>query len=154
MGQILHPPGLCGFGMRRWRPPGTQRYKRFPAALVGIGLVTFVANYVDWDITRVGEVPSDFLVASIPLVAADRWLDLFIAALPLALLASAESLLASNAVDRMQAPELRRHNPSLELFGQGAANVMVGFLSGMPVSGVVVRSGVNARLVGSTGGSV
>ncbi len=124
---------------------GTQRYKRFPAALVGIGLVTFVANYVEWDITRVGEVPSDFLVASIPLVASDRWLDLLIAALPLALLASAESLLASNAVDRMQAPELRRHNPSLELFGQGAANITVGFLSGMPVSGVVVRSGVNVQ---------
>ncbi|MEW5740023.1 MAG: SulP family inorganic anion transporter [Myxococcota bacterium] len=124
---------------------GTARFKRFPAALVGIGVVTFVANYVGWDITRVGEVPSDFLKASVPLVPDDRWLDLFIAAVPLALLASAESLLASSAVDRMQAKELRKHHPSLELFGQGWANVLVGFLSGMPVSGVVVRSGVNVQ---------
>lgn len=124
---------------------GTARFKRFPAALVGIGLVTVVANYVGWDITRVGEVPSDFLRASVPVLKDEQWLDLFIAVVPLALLASAESLLASSATDRMQAPELRKHNSSLELFGQGWANVLVGFLSGMPVSGVVVRSGVNVQ---------
>ena len=124
---------------------GAARFKRFPAALVGIGVVTFVANYVGWDITRVGEVPTDFLKASVPLVRDDQWLDLVLAAVPLALLASAESLLSSSAVDRMQDPALRKHHPSLELFGQGWANLVAGFLSGMPVSGVVVRSGVNVQ---------
>jgi SulP family sulfate permease len=126
----------------------TTRFKRFPAALVGIAFVTFVSNYVGFDIARVGEVPREFLVAKLPIVGATQWLDLFIAVLPLAILASAESLLASNAVDRMvkvTRPDARPHHPSVELFGQGLANIAVGFLSGMPVSGVVVRSGVNVQ---------
>jgi UDP-3-O-[3-hydroxymyristoyl] glucosamine N-acyltransferase len=56
---------------------------------MGIGIVTFVANDVGWDIARVGEVPTDFLKASVPTVRDDQWLDLFLAAVPLALLASA-----------------------------------------------------------------
>jgi SulP family sulfate permease len=126
----------------------TTRFKRFPAALVGIGIITFVSNYVGFKIARVGEVPREFLVPQLPVVGATQWLDLFIAVLPLAILASAESLLASNAIDRMvkaSRPDAQHHHPSLELFGQGLANVAVGLLSGMPVSGVVVRSGVNVQ---------
>ncbi|MDP3151190.1 MAG: SulP family inorganic anion transporter [Archangium sp.] len=125
---------------------GTARFKRFPAAIVGVGVVTFIANYVGWDVTRVGEVPSTFPPFSFPTIADGRFGELFLAALPLAFLASAESLLASRAVDRMQGDNIiRPAQPSLELFGQGLANLTVGFFSGMPVSGVVVRSGVNVQ---------
>ena len=125
---------------------GTARFKRFPAAIVGVGLVTFVANYVGWDITRVGEVPSTFPALSLPTVADGKFFDLFLAVLPLAFLASAESLLASRAIDRMQGQNIiRPAQPSLELFGQGLANITVGFFSGMPVTGVIVRSGVNVQ---------
>jgi SulP family sulfate permease len=122
----------------------TRHLKRFPAAIVGVGLVTFVASYVHWDIARVGDIPSHFPAPSLPLVRDDQWLDLFLAALPLGVLAAVESLLSASAVDRM-APERSTHHPSLELFGQGVANVAVGFMSGMPVSGVVVRSGLNVQ---------
>lgn len=120
----------------------TQQYKRFPAAIVGIGLITFVSVYLGWSIERVGEVPSQFPAPSLPLVPDDRWLDLAIAAVPLALLAGVESLLSARALDRM-APDRKPHDPNLELFGQGAANFAVGFFGGMPVTGVIVRSGVN-----------
>lgn len=125
---------------------GTARFKRFPAAIVGVGLITFIANYVGWDITRVGEVPSSFPPLSIPSIADGQLGALILAVFPLAFLASAESLLAARAVDRMLGENVVRPNqPSLELFGQGLANVVVGFFSGMPVTGVVVRSGVNVQ---------
>lgn len=125
---------------------GTARFKRFPAAIVGVGLVTFVANYVDWDITRVGDVPSSFPPLSFPLIDPARFGELALAVMPLAFLAAAESLLAARAVDRMLGKDIiRPHNPSLELVGQGLANIAVGLFAGMPVSGVVVRSGVNVQ---------
>lgn len=125
---------------------GTARFKRFPAAIVGVGLVTFISNYVGWDITRVGEVPSSFPIPSFPLMEAGRFGELFIAVVPLMFLASAESLLAARVVDRMVGKNIVRPNqPSLELFGQSLANLAMGFFSGMPVTGVVVRSGVNVQ---------
>lgn len=125
---------------------GTARFKRFPAAIVGVALVTFIANHVGWEVTRVGEVPSQFPAAAFPAVDLARLGELLLAVLPLAFLASAESLLAARAVDRMLGKDaLRPHHASLELFGQGLANVTVGFFSGMPVTGVVVRSGVNVQ---------
>lgn len=122
----------------------TRQYKRFPAAIVGVGLVTFVASYVRWDLARVGDIPSSFPSPVLPLVRDDQWLDIFLAALPLGVLAAIESLLSASAVDRM-APDRTKHHPSLELFGQGVANIAAGFMSGMPVSGVVVRSGLNVQ---------
>lgn len=125
---------------------GTARFKRFPAAIVGISLITFIANFVGWDIARVGEVPSEFPQLAFPAIDLGNLGDLIAAALPLAILASAESLLAARAVDRMLGKDvLRPHHPSLELLGQGLANVTVGLFSGMPVTGVVVRSGVNVQ---------
>ncbi|MBL8933835.1 MAG: hypothetical protein JNM69_04730 [Archangium sp.] len=128
---------------------GTRQFKRFPGALVAIAAVTFVSNYLGWDITRVGEVPNKLPSLLLPTVHDDQWLDLFLATLPLALLAGVESLLSASAIDRM-APERPRHHPSLELFGQGIANTVVGLFQGMPVSGVVVRSGVNVQAGGQT----
>ena len=122
----------------------TKQYKRFPAALVGIAVITFVSVYVNWDIERVGRIPSVFPKPSLPAIEEHKWLDLLAKALPLALLAGVESLLSARAVDRM-AQAKTPHNPNLELFGQGVANVAVGLLSGMPVTGVIVRSGVNVQ---------
>jgi sulfate permease, SulP family len=125
-----------------------RQFKRFPAAIVAIALVTFVSSYVGWELERVGMLPSEFPRPSLPLVPDDQWLDLIIATLPLALLASVESLLSASVVDRMavqQGLKIRPHEPNLELFGQGFANTAVGLMSGMPVTGVVVRSGVNLQ---------
>jgi sulfate permease, SulP family len=128
---------------------GVARFKRFPAAIVGIGLITFVSTYLHWDIERVGNIPATLPAMSLPIIADEGWLDLASKALPLALLAAVESLLSARAIDRM-VPDLKPHNPNLELFGQGVANIAVGFFSGMPVSGVIARSGVNVQSGGRT----
>jgi SulP family sulfate permease len=119
-------------------------FKRFPAAIVAIALITFVSIYLKWDVVRVGAVPSVFPSPSLPTVADEQWLDLFIKATPLGLLAAAESLLSASAVDRM-AHAKKGHDSNLELFGQGVANLVTGFFAGMPVTGVVARSSVNVQ---------
>lgn len=123
-------------------------YKRIPAALIGIAVVTGVSSYVDWKIERVGELPSALPNPGLPALG-DQWPALVLATLPLALLAAAESLLSARATDRM-ATGIKPHHADLELVGQGIANVAVGLFGGLPVSGVVVRSGVNVQSGGRT----
>ena len=130
---------------------GLAKYKRVPAAAISVAVITFVSVYVHWDVQRVrdiGEVLPMFPKLSIPIVDDDRWLDLAIATLPLGLLASLESLLSAQALDRM-VKNSRPHEPNLELFGQGLANTAVGLFGGLPVTGVVVRSGVNVQSGGT-----
>jgi SulP family sulfate permease len=127
----------------------TSKYKRFPAALVGVSVVTGLAVYLNWDIERVGEVPSTFPSPTLPLVDDDKWFDLGAQTLPLALLASVESLLSASVADRM-VPEMPRHQPNLELVGQGIANLGSALFGGMPVTGVVVRTSVNVQSGGKT----
>lgn len=119
-------------------------FKRFPAAIVGIALTTFLSVYLHWNVERVGEIPARFPQPSFPIVPDERWIDLLVHALPLGLLASLESMLAARGIDRMT-PGAKPHNSNLELVGQGLANLSVGFMSGLPVSGVVVRSTVNVQ---------
>lgn len=120
------------------------KYKRFPAAIVAIAVITFVSVYLNWDIERVGAIPTALPSASLPTIPDEAWLDMLGRIAPLGLLASVESLLSARAIDRM-VPESKPHHSSLELFGQGLANVAVGFFSGMPVTGVIARSGVNVQ---------
>lgn len=59
-----------------------------------------------------------------------------------AIVASIETLLSLQAVDRLD--PLKRHSPpDRELLAQGAANTVSGFLGGLPVTAVIVRSGAN-----------
>jgi len=127
----------------------TRPMKRFPGAIVAIGIVTFVSAYLAWDLPRVGAVPDSLPRPSLPLMRDEEWLDLFIMALPLGLLVGVESLLSAKAVDDMR-KDTRRLEPNVELVGMGIANFVNGFFGGMPVSGVVVRSSVNAQSGGKT----
>jgi sulfate permease, SulP family len=127
----------------------TKQFRRFPAAIVGIAVMTFVSTYLGWDVIRVGELPAALPTPALPIVPDEQWLDLLIAALPLALLASVESLLSASAIDRMTKAQ-KPHNSNLELFGQGIANLAVSTVSGLPVTGVIVRSSVNVQSGGKT----
>ncbi len=127
----------------------TSRFKRFPAALVGVSIVTGLAVYLHWDIERVGSVPNHFPSPKLPLVADEQWIDLGAKVLPLALLGSVESLLSASVIDRM-AKDGRKHDANVELVGQGIANLGVGIFGGMPVTGVIVRSSVNVQSGGKT----
>jgi MFS superfamily sulfate permease-like transporter len=69
--------------------------------------------------------------------------DLLIAAVALAFIASAETLLSVTAVDQMHSG--RRANYDRELAAQGVGNVVCGFLGAIPMTGVIVRSSTNVE---------
>ena len=69
------------------------------------------------------------------------------AAITIAIVASIETLLSLQAVDRLD-PLKRRSPPDRELLAQGAANTVSGFLGGLPVTAVIVRSGANVAAGG------
>lgn len=121
-----------------------KEFKRFPAALVAIMLITAVSVHLQWPLQRVGEVPSSIPGIAFPNLDSSKWFSLFIATIPLALLAAIESLLSAQAIDRLTNSK-KPHNSNLELMGQGLANIATGFFGGMPVSGVIVRSSVNVQ---------
>ncbi|MGE4234199.1 MAG: SulP family inorganic anion transporter [Bacteriovoracia bacterium] len=117
----------------------TKAWKHFPAALVAIAIITPLSLYLGWNVARVGEIENLLPSFTLPSLVESRWIDLFIRSIPLAILASVESVLSARAIDRLTNAQ-KSFNPNLELFGQGLANVALSFFSGMPIAGVIVRS--------------
>ncbi|MCA9079187.1 MAG: bifunctional SulP family inorganic anion transporter/carbonic anhydrase [Planctomycetaceae bacterium] len=68
--------------------------------------------------------------------------DVYLAGITIALVASLETLLNLEAVDKID-PQQRHSPPSRELFAQGVGNVIAGLIGGIPVTSVIVRSSVN-----------
>ncbi len=68
--------------------------------------------------------------------------DVWITAFTLALVASLETLLGIEAVDKLD--PLKRATPSnRELMAQGSGNIVSGMLGGLPLTSVIVRSSAN-----------
>lgn len=63
-------------------------------------------------------------------------------ALMLTFACSLETLLSIGAADKLD-PYNRITNPNKELFAQGIANILCGFIGGLPVAAVVVRTSAN-----------
>jgi MFS superfamily sulfate permease-like transporter len=64
------------------------------------------------------------------------------AAVTIAVVASLETLLNLEAVDKLD-PRKRVSPPNRELMAQGAGNIVSGLLGGLPITSVIVRSSVN-----------
>lgn len=70
--------------------------------------------------------------------------DVWITAVTLALVASLETLLSLEAVDKLD-PLKRFSPPDRELVAQGAGNIVSGMLGGLPLTSVIVRSSANVN---------
>lgn len=66
----------------------------------------------------------------------------YIVAVTIAAIASLETLLSVEAIDRLD-PEKAITNPNRELFAQGIGNSIAGLLGGIPITQVIVRSTAN-----------
>lgn len=124
-----------------------------PLAVVSLGIgLNYFFHYLSGELVVEGnhlvQVPIAETIAGMRkfLESPDwtRWNDsaIFTAALSLALVASLETLLNLEAVDRID-PSQRTSPASRELVAQGIGNVAVGLLGGLPVSSAIVRSSVN-----------
>ncbi|MFK7823488.1 MAG: SulP family inorganic anion transporter [Oligoflexales bacterium] len=65
-----------------------------------------------------------------------------IGGLTIAVIASLETLLNLNAVDKLD-PRQRISPPNRELVAQGVGNLICGFIGGLPITSVIVRSSAN-----------
>lgn len=83
-----------------------------------------------------------FTYFHLPDIADFKNYKLFTVAITIALVASLETLLNIEAVDKLD-PHKRESPPNRELVAQGVGNVFAGFLGGLPVTSVIVRSSVN-----------
>lgn len=68
---------------------------------------------------------------------------ILLAALSLALIASAETLLSATAVDQMH--QGKRAQYDRELIAQGIGNMLCGVVGALPITGVIARSTVNVQ---------
>ncbi len=74
---------------------------------------------------------------------------ILIAGFTIAIVASLETLLNLEAVDKLD-PRQRYSPPSRELFAQGVGNFVAGLIGGIPVTSVIVRSSVNINAGAAT----
>lgn len=135
-----------------WKHTPLGRFKLISPALVVVVLASVVATALQGTTLALG--PAHFVDVPLGGVTA-LWAALprpelsalaspavWTAAATIAVVASIETLLSVQAVDRLD--PLRRHSPpDRELVAQGAANLVSGLMGGLPVTAVIVRSGAN-----------
>jgi MFS superfamily sulfate permease-like transporter len=130
-------------GWERLRPPALRLV---PGALVGVIAGTLVAVVAALPVVHV-DVPNSIVAAIAPPGPglAARLLDpsLLVAALAIAFIASAETLLSAAAVDKMHSGVRTDYNK--ELRAQGVGNMLCGLAGALPMTGVIVRSSANVQ---------
>src|SRR5580700_8233398 len=124
-----------------------MRYvKRVPgyivALFVGTALVIWLKLPVQTIGTRFGGIPSGFPGIKIPHFRADLLRPLIPPAITVAMLGAIESLMSAVVSDRMSGT---KHNPNVELIGQGVANIMSPLFGGLPATGAIARTATNIR---------
>jgi sulfate permease, SulP family len=92
--------------------------------------------------TRFGGIPSGLPHLEIPRFRFDLVHGLLGPALTVAMLGAIESLMSAVVSDRMSND---RHNPNVELIGQGVANIVSPMFGGLPATGAIARTATNIR---------
>jgi len=92
--------------------------------------------------TRFGGIPSGFPTPKIPHFRLDLLRPLISPAITVAMLGAIESLMSAVVSDRMSGD---KHNPNVELVGQGIANILSPLFGGLPATGAIARTATNIR---------
>ncbi len=163
----LHP-GAASIGLLSiavlmlWNKIPSLKKSSVPAPLVvvllGVGLSRLFQHSVwGWEIepSHLVQVPVSKSFSEFRgfLISPDfsQWSNpaVYTAGLTIAIVASLETLLNLEAVDKID-PKQRSSPSSRELVAQGIGNVLVGLIGGIPVTSVIVRSSVNINAGGQT----
>ncbi|MCJ0978547.1 SulP family inorganic anion transporter [Rhodococcus sp. ARC_M12] len=122
---------------------GGRLAPKVPFSLVAVVAATVAAQLFDFDIARIGTIPSSLSAPSLSFFHLGDVTALVAPAFAVAALAALESLLSATAADSMGVGA--RHNPDRELFGQGLANIAAPLFGGIPATGAIARTAVNVR---------
>ena len=112
------------------------------ALFVGTGLVWVFRLPVETLGTRFGGIPSGLPAFKIPQLRFDLIRPLISPAITVAMLGAIESLMSAVVSDRMSGD---KHNPNVELVGQGIANIFSPLFGGIPATGAIARTATNIR---------
>ncbi len=128
--------------------------KRIPGSLIAIVLLTIVAYVVRYFGFNIFETIGDrfTITAELPKpetipINLDSVRLLFPSAFTIALLGAIESLLSASVADGVTG---NKHHSNTELIAQGAANLVVPFFGGIPVTGAIARTMTNVNNGGRT----
>jgi sulfate permease, SulP family len=112
-------------------------------AMLGATLATYFLKLpVETIGTRFGGIPSGLPHLAIPRWHAGLVHGLLGPAFTVAMLGAIESLMSAVVSDRMSND---RHNPNVELMGQGVANIISPMFGGLPATGAIARTATNIR---------
>lgn len=147
-----------------WQTPWVKKIKitsilsgPLVAVVAGILLNNLFLSYPDLTISKdhlvnlpVAKSANDFLGNfATPNFAALSNPQIYLTALVIAVVASMETLLCVEATDKLD--EYKRITPpNLELKAQGVGNIISGFIGGLPITQVIVRSSANQQAGGKT----
>lgn len=139
-----------------WDKTPMKKVKFFPASLFVVLLGVFL-NFIFKNIAPSMAIESSHLVnippvdtnnlgeyLHFPSVAHLGNYHVWLVAFTIAIIASLETLLNIEAVDKID-PHKRESPPNRELVAQGVGNIFAGFLGGIPITSVIVRSSVNIQ---------
>src|ERR1700739_2001073 len=119
---------------------------RIPGPIVALILATAAVYFFKLPVetigTRFGGIPSGLPHLQIPKFRTDLIHGLLGPAFTVAMLGAIESLMSAVVSDRMSND---RHNPNVELIGQGVANVFSPMFGGLPATGAIARTATNIR---------
>jgi MFS superfamily sulfate permease-like transporter len=127
-----------------WNKFAVGKFKMVPSFLVAIAIVSTMASLFKFPVHYV-ELPSNifqslhFIDSSTFTYLLDK--NVMLSGLAVALIASAETLLTATALDKIHRGP--RTNYDSELTAQGVGNFICGLAGVLPMTGVMVRSGVN-----------
>ncbi|MEZ5054866.1 MAG: SulP family inorganic anion transporter [Chitinophagales bacterium] len=139
-----------------WKLPFMKKLQAIPSALIAVIASIllnefFIANNYSFAITdkkmlvnipvisSFGEFLSSF---TLPNFSGFLNADIWMIGATIAIVASIETLLCIEAIDKLD-PHKRNTPTNRELIAQGTGNIVSGFIGGLPITSVIVRSSAN-----------
>ena len=123
-----------------------KRWSRVPGSIVAVVAATVLVAVFQLPVETIGSkyggIPQGWPAFQLPVMDLEHLSSLIRPAFTIALLGAIESLLAAVVADGLIDD---RHDSNQELMAQGAANFMVPFFGGLPVTGVLARTATNIR---------
>jgi SulP family sulfate permease len=124
---------------------------RIPGPIVALLLSTCAVYFFKLPVetigTRFGGIPGGLPHWQMPHFRTDLIHSLLGPAFTVAMLGAIESLMSAVVSDRMSDARTsnERHNPNVELIGQGVANIFSPMFGGLPATGAIARTATNIR---------
>jgi len=119
---------------------------RIPGPIVALVLTTVVVYFFKLPVetigSRFGGIPSALPRLHLPAFRPELINGLLGPAFTVAMLGAIESLMSADVADRMSND---RHNPNVELIGQGVANIFSPLFGGLPATGAIARTATSIR---------